>query len=108
MSKIRLNYKEKTYVLEYTRRSARIIETNGFKADEVGNQPNVMIPLLWQGAFVKNHPNVKPKTLDDIYEAQNNKSKLIETLVTLYYETVKSLVGDEEEDDEKNATWELV
>ena len=28
MSKIRLNYKEKTYVLEYTRRSARPFERN--------------------------------------------------------------------------------
>ena len=111
MSKIKLTHNDKTYTLEYTRRSARIIEEQGFKLDEIGNAPNKMIPLLWQGAFVKNHQGLKPKKLDEIYKAQTNKSDLIEALATLYADTIKSLIGDEDEEeetDEKNATWELV
>jgi hypothetical protein len=107
MSKIKLSYKEKTYTLEFNRRTARIIEENGFKLEEIGNQPNKMIPLLFQGAFVKNHQNIKPSLLDDIYDAQTQKSELIMALANMYGDTVKSLVGDEE-DESKNSTWELV
>ena len=107
MSKIKLSYKEKTYTLEFNRRTARIIEENGFKLEEIGNQPNKMIPLLFQGAFLKNHQNIKPTLLDDIYDAQTQKSELIMALANMYGDTVKSLVGDEE-DESKNATWELV
>lgn len=107
MSKIKLSYKEKTYTLEFNRRTARIIEENGFSLEEIGNQPNKMIPLLFHGAFLKNHQNIKPSLLDDIYDEQTKKSELIMALANMYADTVKSLVGDEE-DEEKNATWELV
>ena len=40
MSKIKLNYKEKIYTLEYSRSSARIIEENGFNLSAIEEQPN--------------------------------------------------------------------
>ena len=108
MSKIKLNYEDRTYTLEYTRGTARIIEENGFNINLVDTQPNKMIPLLFQGAFLKNHRNIKPKVLDEIYDAQTKKNDLIMALGTMYADTTKSLVDDESEDDEKNQTWELV
>lgn len=109
MSYLKLEHKEKTYKLEFTRATARIIEENGFVLEELGAKPNKMIPLLFHGAFLKNYRNIKPSLLDDIYEAQNNKSGLLEALGKLYQETINSLVGDDEEEvDEKNATWEFV
>lgn len=108
MSKIKINHEDKIYTLEYTRRGARIIEDNGFDLEKITSAPNKMIPLLWQGAFVKNHQGLKPNKLDEIFEAQSHKAKLIEALATMYAETIKTLVGDEEEDEEKNSTWELV
>jgi hypothetical protein len=109
MSKIKLTHKNKEYTLEYARYSARSIEEKGFNLELIASQPNKMIPLLLQGAFMKNHPTIKPALVDEIFEAQTKKSGLITALAEMYGETVKSLIGDvEEEDNEKNATWEIV
>lgn len=109
MSKIRLSHKEKTYILEYTRNNAMMIERNGFSLEKLTDQPNVQIPLLVRGAFLMHHQKLKEKTIWEIFEAQKDKSGLITALATMYQETVTSLVGDEDEEvDEKNATWELV
>ena len=66
-----------------------------------------MIPLLIQGAFMKNHPTLKYVKVEEIFMAQNNRAGLVNALAELYAETVNTLLGDEE-DDEKNATWEIV
>jgi hypothetical protein len=109
MSKIRLSHKEKTYILEYNRNNAMMIERNGFALEKLTEQPNVQIPLLVRGAFLMHHSKLKEKKIWEIFEGQKDKSGLITTLATMYQETVTSLVGDEDEEvDEKNATWELV
>ena len=107
MSKIKLTHKDKEYILEFSRNTARAIEERGFNLEAIGSQPNKMIPLLVQGAFMKNHPTLKQVKVDEIYLAQNQKSGLINALAEMYADTVNSLVGNEE-DDEKNATWEII
>lgn len=109
MSKIRLTHKEKTYILEYNRNNAMMIERNGFSLEKLTDQPNVQIPLLVRGAFLMHHQKLKEKTIWEIFEAQNDRTGLIQALVGMYQETITTLVGNEDEEvDEKNATWELV
>lgn len=107
MSKIKLEYKDKEYFAEFSRNTAKAIEERGFNLEAIATQPNKMIPLLIQGAFMKNHPTLKYVKVEEIYLAQNNKSGLINALAELYAETVSSLIGNDE-DDEKNATWEII
>lgn len=107
MSKIKLVHKDKEYFLEFSRNTAKAIEERGFSLELIGSQPNKMIPLLLQGAFMKNHPTVKAVKVEEIFLAQNGRAGLINAIAELYAQTVNSLLGDEE-DDEKNATWEIV
>lgn len=107
MSKIKLVHKDKEYFLEFSRNTARTLEERGFNLQLVDSQPNKMIPLLIQGAFMKNHASLSVKKVDEIFEAQTGKKGLIGAVAELYGETLKSLIGDEE-DEEKNATWEIV
>lgn len=107
MSKIKLEYKDKEYIAEFSRNTAKSIEERGFNLELVGVAPNKMIPLLIQGAFMKNHPTLKYAKVEEIFLAQNNRAGLINALAESYAETVNALLGNEE-DDEKNATWEIV
>lgn len=106
MSAIKYNYKNRDYILEFSRRTASIIEKSGFRYQEVDKQPNVMIPLLVYGAFVKNHSNLKQGKIDEIYDSIKGKSAFVMKLVELYLETVNTLTGDD--DDEGNVNWEEV
>lgn len=103
MSKITMEYSGKKYTLEFSRQSVRMMESQGFAADEITKQPVTMIPLLFQGAFSKNHKGLKRATIDEIYDNIADKSALIAALVELYSETVTTIIGDKEE--EGNVTW---
>ena len=105
MSAIKYNYKNRDYILEFSRRTASAIERSGFKYQEVGNQPNTMIPLLVYGAFMKNHSNLKPGKIDEIFDSIKGKNAFVTKLVELYMETVNTLL-DGDEDDEGNVNWE--
>lgn len=107
MSKIKLNYKDKEYILEFSRNTAKAIEDRGFSLDQIGTAPIKMIPLLVHGAFMKNHSSLKTVKVDEIFNAQTQKSGLIQALMEMYADTVNTLFGDEE-DEEKNATWEMI
>lgn len=108
-TQIRLNYNDKSYLLEFTRKSAKLIEHNGFNMDEISSKPNIMIPLLMQGALYKNYPKIKEKDALKMFEAQKNRNGLLTTLMEMYAETVNTFFDeDEEEIDEKNSTWEIV
>ena len=41
------------YTLEYNRRTAQLIEKQGFTLDALTSQPNTMIPLLVWGRFTR-------------------------------------------------------
>ena len=103
MSKITMKYSGKEYTLEYKRQSVRLMESQGFAADELTKQPVTMIPLLFQGAFMKNHKGLKRATIDEIYDGVAEKSALIAALAEMYSETVGALISDRE--DEGNVTW---
>lgn len=106
MSKIALTYEKKEYVLEYSRQSVRTMEAQGFVLNEIESKPITMIPMLFQGAFIKNHRGIKRNLMDELYEEVADKTGLLAALMEMYAETLSTLTDDKE--DAGNATWAMV
>lgn len=106
MSKITISYDKKEYALEYSRQSVRTMESQGFVLDDISSKPMIMIPMLFQGAFIKNHRGIKRNLMDEIYEEISDKTGLISALMEMYVETLSTLTDDKE--DAGNATWAMV
>ena len=105
MSKINLTYNKKDYILEYNRQSVKTMESQGFILEELTAKPVTMIPLLFQGAFIKNHRGIKRNLMDEIFDEIGDKTALMESLMEMYAETLSSLT---ENTGAGNATWAMV
>lgn len=107
--KIKLNYKDKEYILEYNRKTVSELENMGFIASEFANKPATMLPLAFRGAFLKNHKFLKQDIIDEIFTHISDKQGLIAQLSEMIVECYQSLMGDEVEDDkEGNVSWEII
>jgi len=109
MSKINLTYGKTEYTLEYSRQSVKTMESQGFVLEELTAKPMTMIPLLFSGAFIKNHSGrggVKRSTVDEIFDNIENKTGLMEALMEMYAETLASLTEDHK--GEGNVSWAMV
>ena len=106
MSKISMTYGKTEYTLEYNRQSVKTMEAQGFVLDELTSKPMTMIPMLFSGAFIKNHRGLKRALIDEIFDNINDKNGLMEALMEMYAETLSSLTDDSES--EGNATWARV
>lgn len=107
--KIKINYKDKEYILEYNRKTVSDLEGMGFVASEFANKPATMLPLAFRGAFLKNHKFLKQEIINEIFEHIPNRQGLIAQLSEMISECYQSLMGDEvEEDAQGNASWEIV
>lgn len=104
---IRITYNDKTYTLEYTRKTVAQMERGGFRIDEVMAKPMTSLPTLFAGAFLAHHPGVPRSTIDSIYTRLPNKEGLIDALSMLYNEPINALLDGPEEGTEGNATWEM-
>ena len=104
MSKIKLTYDGKDYELEYSRQSVKTMESRGFILDEMTSKPMTMIPMLYEGAFIKNCRGIKRQTMDDIYDGIGDKTGFIQALAELYAETLSTLTEDSEQG---NVTWAM-
>ena len=110
-TQITLTYKNEKYVLEYSRLTASAIEKQGFNLDEITTKPNIMIPLLVHGAFLRHHRELKQKFIDEIYENLVNKTGkegeegFISVLAEMYAETVSTLTDETDIDEGNAATW---
>lgn len=105
MSKINLTYAKKDYILEYNRQSVKTMESQGFVLEELTAKPMTMIPLLFNGAFIKNHRGIKRNLMDEIFEEIGDKTALMEALMEMYAETLSTLT---EGSGEGNAQWAMV
>ena len=103
--KINLTYDKKDYVLEYNRQSVKTMESQGFVLEELTAKPMTMIPLLFQGAFIKNHRGIKRNLMDEIFEELGDKTALMEALMEMYAETLSTLTDGS---GEGNAKWAMV
>ena len=110
-TQITLTYKNEKYTLEYTRLTASAIEKQGFSLDEMTSKPNIMIPLLVYGAFMRHHRDLKQKFIDEIYANLVNKTGkegeegFINVLADMYAETVSTLTDENAVDEGNVATW---
>lgn len=110
-TKITITYKEKEYVLEYSRFTAKQIEDNGFVLDQLTDKPNTMIPLLVYGAFAKHNRGIKRALVDEIYEnligkvGKDGDEGFINVLAEMYAETVSTLTDENAVDEGNAATW---
>ena len=106
-TKIELNYKGIDYTLEYNRAAVKVLEAQGFKSDELLEKPMTNIELLFQCAFIKNHPNTQINVISEILAACPNKNDLLVSLKQMVDETYESLLA-EPEGDEGNVVWKTV
>lgn len=106
MSKISMTHNKTEYILEYNRQSVKTMEAQGFILDELTSKPMTMIPLLFSGAFIKNHRGVKRSVVDEIFDNLSDKNGLMEALMEMYAETLSALT--ESNESEGNVTWARV
>lgn len=106
MSKIALTFDGKDYELEFNRQSVRMMESQGFVLDQISTKPVTMIPMLFSGAFAKNHRGIKRSLIDEIFDEISDKTGLLNALMEMYAETLSSLTDGKEV--EGNATWAVV
>ncbi len=106
MSKITMTYKKTEYTLEYNRQSVKTMESQGFVLDELTSKPATMIPLLFSGAFIKNHRGMKRSLIDELFDEIADKTGIMQALMEMYMETLATLMDDKA--DEGNVTWAVV
>ena len=98
------SYNGKEYTLEYTRRTIKQMEDEGFVARNIDDRPMTLLPALFAGAFKAHHRFEKPEVIDEIYAKLPHKDKLIEKLAEMYNEPIMSLM-QEPDDTAKNVEW---
>lgn len=99
---IKFTYKGEDYCLEYTRRTVKMLEADGFRPADVGDKPGTAIPQLFAGAFKAHHPFVKSRVIDEIFDLFTNKIELVNTLAEMYAEPLEAMM---DEPKEGNLTW---
>ena len=93
---IKFEYKNKEYILEYTRESVKQMEREGFKGEDIINKPMLTLPKLFAGAFKAHHKfDTKQKIIDEMFELFTNKQALVEKLAEMYAEPMETLMDDD-------------
>ena len=105
---IKLEYEGITFTLEFSRRTARMLEQNGFTTDKAVEQSLTYLPMLFAGAFEMHHGKMKRKqeTIDAIFNRIEKKDELYPALIELWQEPYVYLM-DEPEDEEKKVAWKM-
>lgn len=105
-NRIKFVYDEKPYVLEFTRNSVKEMERKGFRAAEVIEKPMSLLPELFAGAFIANHPFVRRKLIDEIYNAFDDKGELLNALCEMYRLILEDYVAELEKKSGNGLKWE--
>jgi len=104
--KIEFKYQDKDYCLEYNRAAIKLMEQQGFDFSEFKTKPMTMGDLAFQGAFIKNHKDIRMNLISEIYDNLNNKPELVNVLIQMIEETYEDLYSDNK--DGKNTEWKIV
>lgn len=107
MSRIKMTSKTGViYTLEFDRKSASIAErTFGFSTADLMGGKLTYFPQLFQAAFQKHHPKIRPAVVSELFEQAENKMELYEALTAMYAECVSTLVDEPAEGN--GIGWEL-
>ena len=97
-------YEGNDYCLEFTRKSIKQMEDNGFVAEDMVKKPMTLLPALFSGAFKAHHKFLKQEKIDEIYFNMTDKDRLIEKLVEMYNEPLIAMM-DEPSDEAKKVNW---
>lgn len=107
---ITFEYGSNKYTLEFDRKSVRAMENAGFNITELATKPVNTYYELFVGAFRKHHRTIKSDKIDEIYDVLDDKENLHAKLIDMYCETVRSILGnaetDENEDNSNLISWE--
>lgn len=98
-------YKDKEYTLEFTRKTVTEMERKGFVASDIVSKPMLILPALFEGAFLAHHRYVKKDIIEEIFDHMTKKEALIEKLAEMYNEPISTLVEEPEEGAEGNVDW---
>lgn len=93
-TKLTITDNRKTYVLEFTRDTVSRMERAGFVVQNFGNAVMNDSMMLWNGAFLANHPNVSTAVKDALWEKMGNKADLLQKLMEMYTEPLTALMAD--------------
>jgi len=96
------NYNGKDDTLEFTRATVRMMEADGFVANDIESKPMTVLPDLFRGAFLAHHRFEKRPVIDEIYTHMTNKPLLLDKLAEMYNEPISSLL---DEPAEGNVEW---
>ena len=97
----------KDYTLEFTRNTVIDTERMGFSLNKIGDQPVGMTEILWKGAFLAHHATLTTDFVDGLLEKIDTKG-ILDALLDLYYEPIKSLTeGDNEENPKNVVKWTI-
>lgn len=99
-------YEDKEYTLEFTRRTVKQMEDEGFVAQDIDRKPMTLLPALFAGAFKAHHRFVKQDVIDKIYAGMPHKDVLIGKLAEMYNDPIVTLMEEPDEKAVKNVSWE--
>ena len=103
---VKIEYNGQTYKLTFTKATVQQCEQMGFRYDDLDSMPGTMTSLLFRGAFLKEHPFIKQKLVDEIYDQIVDKKGLLVALADLYNEPLAGMISDPEKS-AKNAHWTM-
>jgi hypothetical protein len=107
MKEISFTYEGAKYTLAFNRQTVQQLSQLGFRSNMITEQPEIGVPMLFRGAFMVHHRNMRNEQKDKIYESITNRRQLIEQLYIMYLEPINAMLEEPEEGDEaKNVTWE--
>lgn len=106
--KIEFEYEGTNYCLEYSRDAIKLMEKQGFDINRFMTQPMLSLDLAFEGAFIKNHRNIRAGKIKEIYDALGQKRELANELLDMISETYNTLFEDDEDNSGKNIQWKAV
>jgi len=104
-NKIYFTYKDVPYTLEYDRNTIVLLEQSGLEISEFLKKPLSNTELIFKGAFLKNHRNIKEDLVNEIYDNINDRSKLISKLISMIDNCYSTLLDDNSKK-EGNIKWD--
>lgn len=107
-TKIELDFEGQHYTLEYDRDGIKMLEARGFKVDEFLKKPMTNVELVFQGAFLKNHPNIKLTTIEEIFKGCPDKAGLVNILNKMIDDSYTSLLEEPDDNNPKKVQWKTV
>ena len=103
--KIIFEHQDKMYTLEFTRKTVKTMENQGFIAEDVIKKPANAVIDLFAGAFLANHRFLKREVITEMFDKFSDKQALLGKLLEMYNAAVETLF-DEPEESAGNITWE--